>query len=66
MKTSWRIAPSEHLAREVRALALAEGRSDTAMLTRLISEALSQRRKADTAASRLVEILKAPASEPAQ
>jgi hypothetical protein len=36
MKTSWRITPAPHIAAEVRQLALFEGRSDSAMLERLV------------------------------
>jgi hypothetical protein len=63
MKTSWRITPPTHMAAEVRRLALSEGRTDSAMLTRLIGEALTARRAADNNVSRLTALLTAVASE---
>jgi hypothetical protein len=40
----WRVAPPAHLAQAVRKMALAEGRTDTNMISRLIGEAVSARR----------------------
>jgi hypothetical protein len=39
-KIQWRVAPPAHLAEAVRKLAMAEGRSDTNMITQLIAEAV--------------------------
>jgi hypothetical protein len=57
-KIVWRIAPPAHLADAVRKLALAEGRSDTNMINKLISEALAARRSADANVNRLVDIMR--------
>jgi hypothetical protein len=65
MKTSWRITPAPHIAAEVRQLALSEGRSDSAMLERLVGEALQARRRADSGVAHLVTILKRVSTEPA-
>jgi hypothetical protein len=58
MKTSWRITPPPNMATELRRMALSEGRSDSAMLLRLIDEALTARRKADAAVDTLITTLR--------
>jgi hypothetical protein len=63
VKTSWRITPPAHMAAEVRRHALSEGRSDSAMLRRLVSEALQVRQRADKAVTNLVELIRG-AAEP--
>jgi hypothetical protein len=45
MPKYWRVSPPEHLDREVHQLALAENRSDSNMLLRLVIEAIEARRK---------------------
>jgi hypothetical protein len=56
-KIQWRVAPPLHLAEAVRRLAMAEGRSDTNMITRLIAEAVSTRRALDARKPELVRLV---------
>jgi hypothetical protein len=61
-RTMWRIAPPPHLAEAVRKLALAEARTDSGMITKLISEALAGRRATETKVDRLVDAFRGLAS----
>jgi hypothetical protein len=63
MKTSWRITPPTHMAAEVRRIALSEGRTDSATLLRLVSEALQARQRADSSVERLTKLLTAVVTE---
>jgi hypothetical protein len=60
-KIQWRVAPPLHLAEAVRQMAMREGRSDTNMLTRLVSEAVAARRAAESRRpeiDRLIDIIR--------
>jgi len=60
-KVQWRVAPPPHLAETVRNMALAEGRSDTNMITRLVAEAVGARRAAESnkpEIEKLIEVIR--------
>jgi hypothetical protein len=57
-RTLWRVAPLAHLADAVCKLAMAEGRSDSNMVTRLVSEAGTARQTADRRVNKLVDTVR--------
>jgi CopG-like RHH_1 or ribbon-helix-helix domain, RHH_5 len=64
MARLWRVQAPDHLADAVRRLALAEGRSDSNMITKLIGEAISARNAADNQVDRLVLAIRTVAKVP--
>ena len=65
---SWRINPSPYIEQQIESLARRENRSLSNMMHKLLSEALEQRRQAQTKPAdieRLVALLTAPAESAA-
>jgi hypothetical protein len=58
----WRAFPSPLLADIVRHMALAEGRSDSNMIVRLVSEAVQARQTADHQVTKLVDAIRTVAA----
>ena len=54
-----------HQGQQIRAMALQESRSDSAMISLLVAEALSARRVTTASTAKLVALLKGETSEPA-
>jgi CopG-like RHH_1 or ribbon-helix-helix domain, RHH_5 len=54
----WRAMPPAHLAETVRKLALSEGRTDSNMLVRLVTEALNARRAADVRVNQMATAIR--------
>lgn len=62
---SWRINPTPWIEHQIESLSRREGRSLSNMMLKLLTEALEQRRQAQTRPAdidRLVALLKAPAN----
>jgi hypothetical protein len=57
-KTLWRVAPPAHLAEAVRKLAMAEGRTDCNMISRLLTEAITARRDSNHKAEQIVSAIR--------